>query len=83
MNLPRVTAKQKIIMGIILAKASESKFLNIRELHKLLPYECSYGATRISIRYLIKNNMLIRKKTGASSLLVPTDLSYQFFWPKT
>lgn len=82
MNMPRMTKKQRIIMGIVLRKAGEGEFLNIRELHALLPYECSYGAIRISVRYLIKNNVLIRKKSGASSLLVPTDLSYKLFWPK-
>lgn len=80
--MPRMTKKQRIIMGIVLRKAGEGEFLNIRELHALLPYECSYGAIRISVRYLIKNNVLIRKKSGASSLLVPTDLSYKLFWPK-
>lgn len=82
MNMPRMTEKQKIIMGIILKKTGEGKFLNIRELHALLPYKCSYGAVRISIRFLIKNNVLVRKKSGGSSLLVPTDLSYRLFSTK-
>lgn len=82
MNMPRMTEKQRTIMGIVLKKAGEGEFLNIRELHELLPYECSYGAVRISVRYLIKNNVLIRKKSGSHSLLIPTDLSYKLFWPK-
>lgn len=61
MNMPRMTEKQKIIMGIILKKTGEGKFLNIRKLHALLPYKCFYGAVRISIRFLIKNNVLVRK----------------------
>jgi len=81
MSKPRVTKKQKIIMGIILGKAGEGKFLNIKELHGLLPYICTYGAARISIRFLIKHNILVRKKSGSLSVLVPTSLAYEMFYP--
>ena len=37
MNMPRMTEKQKIIMGIILKKTGEGKFLTIRKLHALIP----------------------------------------------
>jgi len=79
MSKPRMTKKQKIIMGIILTKAGEGKFLSIKELHELLPYACTYGAARISVRFLIKHDMLARNKTGTLSILVPTSYAYEVF----
>lgn len=68
-------------MGIILREAGQGRFLSIKELHALISYDASYGAIRISVRWLEKQGMLERKKSGRDSLLVPTQRGYDWFRP--
>ena len=81
--IPRRTEKQKEIMGIILREASTGRFLCIKELYDLVSYKASasYGALRISVRFLEEQGMLIRKKDGRETRLVPTGRAYQWFTP--
>ena len=77
----RGTTKQRELMGHIMRAANAGAFLNITQLHKLVSYECSYGAIRISVRFLIKKEVLHRMTEGNESKLVPTSLAYTWFRP--
>lgn len=70
-------------MGIILREVSAGKFINQKELYGMISYkaECSYGALRCSVKFLEDQGMLVRKKTGRISHLVPTDKGYDWFRP--
>lgn len=83
LKLPRRTEKQREIMGIVLREAGAGRFLNVTELHDLLSYkaEASYGAIRISLRFLEKQGMLHRKREGRETKLVPTPRAYDWFKP--
>lgn len=83
MRKPRRTKKQIELMGHILKAANDGEFLNITRLHKLVSYECSYGAIRISVRFLIKQGMIERQPDGGSNLLVPTEQAYIWYRPGT
>lgn len=78
---PRKTAKQRELMGIILREAGQGRFLSIKELHELISYEASYGAIRISVRWLERQGMLERRQAGRLTMLVPTQRGYDWFRP--
>ena len=78
---PRRTEKQKILMGIILRAAGEGRYLTFTDLFNACPYECSYGAIRISVRFLEKQGMLVKKKAGLFTQLVPTDRAFDWYRP--
>lgn len=54
----RRTQKQRIVMGIILAAMDEGRDVSVQEIHAALPYTCSYGALRITLRYLRKYDLV-------------------------
>jgi hypothetical protein len=58
---PYRTAKQRELMGIILAEAGEGRFLNFQTLHAKISYGASYGAVRTSIRFLVKAEMVTKE----------------------
>jgi predicted transcriptional regulator len=77
----RRTKKQREIMGLILAAASDGDFLCVKDIHEKVSYDCSYGAIRISLRALVRNGFLVRNAQGNKTLLAPTDLAYDWFRP--
>lgn len=79
---PRRTEKQKVLMGIILRAAGEGYYLTTKELHQRIPYNASYGAVRVSIRFLIEQEMLIRKPEGRVTLLIPTEKAFDWYRPR-
>lgn len=78
---PRRTEKQKEIMGLILKAAGEGRYLTTKEIHEQVSYEASYGAVRISIRFLVTQGMLERRPAGQFTHLVPTLKGYDWFRP--
>ncbi len=81
MAKPRRTEKQKEIMGLILKAAGEGKFLTTTDIHEQVSYTASYGAIRISIRFLVGQGMLERRPDGQFTYLVPTLKGYDWFRP--
>lgn len=81
----RLTKKQKNIMGLILAKAADLKFLTVKELHKEVSHgdQCSYGAIRKSLDVLEEAGMIVReRRSGENSKQVkPTHKGYDWFRP--
>lgn len=82
MAKPRRTDKQKILMGMILKAAGEGRYLTTTDLFQAIPYVASYGAVRISVRFLVEQGMLVRKKAGNFTHLLPTDKAYDWFRPE-
>ena len=78
---PRRTEKQKEIMGLILKAAGEGRFLTTTDIHEQVSYEASYGAIRVSIRFLVSQGMLERRPDGNFTRLVPTLKGYDWFRP--
>jgi hypothetical protein len=78
---PRRTEKQKEIMGLILRAAGNGTFLTTTEIHEQVSYEASYGAIRVSIRFLVGQGMLERRSAGQFTHLVPTLKGYDWFRP--
>ncbi|GAA4525586.1 hypothetical protein GCM10023174_10430 [Chelativorans composti] len=78
---PRRTEKQREIMGIILREVGQGRFLSIKELHEMISYSASYGAIRISVRWLERQGMLERRQVGRNTILVPTKRGYDWFRP--
>lgn len=68
-------------MGLILRAAGEGRYLTIKDLHSLVSYEASYGAIRISVRFLVKQGMLEKRRAGLFTELVPTERGYDWFRP--
>lgn len=83
MRRVRQTDKQQEIMGIILREVGAGRFLNVTELYGMISYshEASYGALRVSLRWLEKHGMLIRERDKGQTRLVPTRRAYDFFKP--
>jgi hypothetical protein len=81
MPKPRRTDKQKELMGFILKAAGEGKYLTTTELHEMISYTASYGAVRISVRFLVEQGMLERRPAGNFTHLVPTLRGYDWFRP--
>lgn len=79
---PRRTAKQKELMGFILEAANAGKFLTIKELHEKISYPASYGAIRISVNFLMKQEMIEKTPDGQTVQLVPTSRGYDWFRPR-
>jgi hypothetical protein len=79
---PRRTEKQKILMGKILRAAGEGRYMTTKELHDQIPYDASYGAVRISVRFLVEQGMLVRQSAGRFTHLVPTDLGFDWYRPE-
>lgn len=80
---PRRTDHQREIMGVILKHAGEGVFLTQKELFPLLSYAGSvtYGAMRVSLRFLEQQGMLKREKDGVNRRLIPTERGYDWFRP--
>ena len=83
MAKPRRTEKQKEIMGMILKAAGEGEFLTTSDIHDRISYAASYGAVRLSIRFLVNQGMLTRQPDGQFTRLVPTLKGYDWFRPAT
>lgn len=79
---PKRTEKQRELMGLILRAAGDGKFLSVKELHEATSYGASYGAIRISLRFLEKQEMIEKQRSGQSTLLVPTERAYDWYRPK-
>lgn len=73
------TAKQREIMGHLIAAVSEGRFLGETDLHRLISYGCSFGALRVSIRFLQKAGMLEKQRAGNRMLLIPTKEGFDWF----
>ena len=72
-------------MGIILKAAGEGVFLTAEEIYARVSYkdECTFGAIRVSLRFLADKKMLERQKTaGGAAKMVPTQLAYDWFRPQ-
>jgi predicted transcriptional regulator of viral defense system len=80
---PRRTEHQREIMGLVLKAANEGTFITQKELAEKLSYasEVTYGAIRISIRFLEEQGMLKRVKDGIHRRLVPLERGYDWFRP--
>lgn len=78
---PRRTEKQKILMGMILREAGAGNYLTTKDLHDRIPYEATYGAVRVSVRFLVEQGMLERRTAGRVTHLVPTSKGYDWFRP--
>lgn len=81
MAKPRRTEKQREIMGLILKAAGEGRFLTTTDIHEQVSYTASYGAIRISIRFLVEQGMLERRPDGQFTYLIPTLKGYDWFRP--
>lgn len=81
MSKPRRTDKQREIMGLILSAAGDGRYLTQNEIHKLIGYECSYGAVRKSVAFLVEHKLLVKERAGMSVNLVPTQEAYTWFRP--
>lgn len=83
MSKPRRTSHQREIMGIILREAGQGRFLTQTELYPMLSYaaEVTFGALRVSVRFLEEQGMLERKQQGRNRVLVPTLKGYDWFRP--
>lgn len=80
---PKRTEHQREIMGLVLKAAGQGTFLTQTEIYPLLSYAGSvtYGAVRVSIRFLEEQGMLERVKKGRDRELVPTERGYDWFRP--
>ncbi|MGV1754845.1 hypothetical protein [Agrobacterium sp. CG674] len=70
-------------MGMILKAAGEGEYLTTKDLHERIPYEASYGAVRISVRFLVEQGMLQRRDAGRFTHLVPTLLAFDWYRPES
>lgn len=70
-------------MGLILRAAGEGKFLTTKDLHEMIPYDASYGAVRISLRFLEAQEMIRKQPAGQYTHIVPTSRGYDWFRPAT
>lgn len=79
----RLTKKQKAVMGLILKKASEGEFLNLKQLHtEIQPhYETSYGGLRKCLDVLERSGMVTRTRVSLHKEVKPTELGYDWFRP--
>ena len=75
----RRTAKQREIMALIMKAVVEGRYLTIAELHSQLSYPCSYGAVRVSVRFLEDHGMLSKVPQGRTTGLSPTSEAYTWF----
>ena len=81
MSKPRRTEKQKEIMGLILRALNEGEHLTTKDIHEMVSYEATYGAIRVSIRFLVNQGMLERRKKGQFTELLPTEKGRDWFRP--
>lgn len=66
-------------MELVIKAAGEGEFLTPTTLHEKLSYDCSYGAVRISIRFLVEAGMIVKQYDGLFCHLVPTKAAYDWF----
>ncbi|MBD9511620.1 hypothetical protein IB265_33230 [Ensifer sp. ENS10] len=81
MAKPRRTEKQKELMGLILKAANDGAFLTPSELHAKISYPATYGAVRVSIKFLVSQGMVEKRPEGNFVRLVPTLRGYDWFRP--
>ena len=84
----KVTAKQREIMGTIIAGNPDGTFLDIDQLLEALPYRTTKQSLQFSIRALVKHGMLTKaqgeyRRTRIRTVLVPTGLAYFTFGGQT
>jgi hypothetical protein len=79
---PRRTDKQKEIMGLILRAAGEGRFMTVTEIHEAITYDCTYGAIRVSLRFLEGQDMIAKQRDGRVCRIVPTQRGYDWFRPR-
>lgn len=73
------TDKQKQIMSSVLQAASEGKFLTVDEIASAVPYEVDYHAMRVSLRFLIDREFLVKDGKGKDAVFIPTTAAYDWF----
>lgn len=73
-------------MGLILAQAGAGRFLTQEEIHAEVKHgkDCTFGAIRVSVRYLEKHGMVLREKDPIRKLVLvkPTVRAYDLFRPR-
>lgn len=69
-------------MGLVLTAAGTGSYMTVKEIHEMISYKCSYGAVRVSLRWLEKDQMIERKPDGRVTRIVPTQRGYDWFRPK-
>ena len=82
-NIVRKTEKQREIVGIILREAGAGRFLSVSELYDMISYkhEATYGALRVSLRFLEERGIIVRTKDKNFTRLIPTSRAYDLFKP--
>lgn len=70
-------------MGLVIKAANDGSYLRQNDLPALLTYGAgvTYGAIRVSVRFLEEQGMLERVKSGRYQLLVPLERGYDWFRP--
>lgn len=83
MSKLRRSDKRKELMGIILREAGKGVILSQEELYDLCSYksESTFGAIRVSIRFMEQQGLVERQKTGRVTKVVPTLKGYDWFRP--
>ena len=85
---PRRTANQREVMGIILYAANNGKTLRSIEIYDEWSGKTkhTYGALRKVLEVLEDKGMIVRErdqKDGRNVSIIPTQLGYDWFRPKT
>jgi predicted transcriptional regulator len=79
--MARRTQKQRQIMDIIFGAVDRGQLMNVTEIHAALPYACSYGALRISLRFLKEHDLVTYETAGGQNFYKPTAKAYAWFRP--
>jgi hypothetical protein len=81
MTMARRTQKQRQVMEIIFAAVDRGQLMNVRQIHQALPYGCTYGALRTSLRFLKEHELLVYETAGNQNFYKPTAKAYAWFRP--
>lgn len=82
MSKPRMTAKQREIVGHILDAADAGRELPYVELKQKLSYTACNAAINCSIETLVFHGIIEKRKTASGRVvLFPTKQAYDFFRP--
>lgn len=75
------TARQKLIMGILIDAMSAGEDISVKELHRRMNYICAYGTVRDSLRHLKKHQLVYYETKGLENFYRPTTKGYAWFAP--
>lgn len=72
------------LMGHILRAAGEGRMLTVTELYTESVYaqQFSFGALRACLRLMENDEIILRRKVGRSTEIVPTLRGYDWFRPR-